>query len=377
MSRAVSGVLRRDLAILVRVLRRRAVVDGALAGHVERDADLEETQRRQHAGGFGAGGVVECIDVRLQVGAGGHGDGEPHVEGVGAAVVVADAGVGVDDLGRLLEAILRDAHGDERGRVAERLRVEDGADLAQDAGLPHACDVGDDGLLGTPARVRQFGEGLADEGEAILHLVEEVLVDRVHAGDGGGGHRAAPAACAFSTARSRPKLSSYSAWMRASSSAVSGRHVVDCGELGDLLAAVDVRQRCDATVGSARIHARAIWPRVAAGARFDEELQLLDLLDAVEEPRARAVAAVVVLGEDGVLGVVALEEAAAVRHAGDDAGAGLARSGDVGAAGILLEHVVDDLHAADVTFAGGAHALVAPSRWPGRGRRRTSAACLR
>ena len=58
----------------------------------------------------------------------------------------------------------------------------------------------------------------------------------------------------------------------------------------------------EVTEGSARTHLRAVWPRV-------QELQVLDLAEALEQPLARAVAAVIAGWEGRLRGVLALEHA--------------------------------------------------------------------
>ena len=60
------------------------------------------------------------------------GDREPHVELVVAQVVVRDAGVRVDDLRRPPRVLGVDLRRDEHRPVAERARVEDRRDLADD-----------------------------------------------------------------------------------------------------------------------------------------------------------------------------------------------------------------------------------------------------
>ena len=69
------------------------------------------------------------------------GEREPHVELVVAQVVVADAGVRVDDLRGAPGVLGIDLRGDEHRAVAERARVVDRRDLADDALVEQPLDA--------------------------------------------------------------------------------------------------------------------------------------------------------------------------------------------------------------------------------------------
>ena len=94
------------------------------------------------------------------------------------------------------------------------------------------------------------------------------------------------------------------------------------------------------TAGSARSHLIAACPSVRP---LGEEPELVDLPQPLLQPLLGAVAAVVVLGEHGVLRVLALEHARGVGDAHHEADAVPAGDLDQVAAGVLLEQVVDDL----------------------------------
>ena len=80
--------------------------------------------------------LERALEAELGVGRGG--DREPEVELVGAQVVVGDAGMGVDDLGRPVRVLGVDLGGDEHRGVAERAGVEDRRDLADDPAVEQA-----------------------------------------------------------------------------------------------------------------------------------------------------------------------------------------------------------------------------------------------
>ena len=104
-------------------LSRRA---RAPAGHVQVDADLEQAQRLQGARDPSAPERwCSASSVRLQVGAGGRGDGDgvPEVEGVVALVVVADAGVLVDEQRPLVQLLRRVARGRRPDLTGSRARA--------------------------------------------------------------------------------------------------------------------------------------------------------------------------------------------------------------------------------------------------------------
>ena len=75
--------------------------------------------------------VERAVEAEPRVGL--DGDREPHVELVVAQVVVRDARMGVDDLRRLPRVLGVDLGRDEHRGVAERARVVDRRDLADDA----------------------------------------------------------------------------------------------------------------------------------------------------------------------------------------------------------------------------------------------------
>ncbi len=87
----------------------------------------------------------------------------------------------------------------------------------------------------------------------------------------------------------------------------------------------------------------------------------LGLLDALDKPRLGAMAAMVVLGEDRIDGVLAFEHARGMRDTsdhGDTVGAG--GCNEV-AAGLLLEQIVDHLHCVDWAIVCDPDTLVVPA----------------
>ena len=107
-----------------------------VALHLEVHADLEQLQRRQLAHRLGAGSSrasTSSVPSRPSSRVGLGGDREPQVELVVAQVVVRDAGVGVDHLRGAVGVLGIDLGRHEHRGVAERARVEDRRDLADDA----------------------------------------------------------------------------------------------------------------------------------------------------------------------------------------------------------------------------------------------------
>ena len=80
-------------------------------------------------------------------------DREPQVELVVAQVVVRDAGVRVDDSRRAVRVLGVDLGGDEHRAVAERARVEDRRDLADDALVQQVLDARHRLVLGDPGQL--------------------------------------------------------------------------------------------------------------------------------------------------------------------------------------------------------------------------------
>ncbi len=103
-------------------------------------------------------------------------DGEPEVEIVVAQVVVRDAGVRVDDLRRPVRVLGVDLRGHEHRLVAERPRVEDRRDLADDPLVEQPLDAGHHLVLGQPREPGDVRERPRREGEAALHQVQQLLV---------------------------------------------------------------------------------------------------------------------------------------------------------------------------------------------------------
>ena len=109
--------------------------------------------------------------------------------------------------------------------------------------------------------------------------------------------------------------------MRASSSGVSAGASGARRELAQLLAIVDVRQHASSRAARPAAMDRGLAERAI---RPLEKAQLLDFLHAVDQPLARAVAAMVVLRKGRFGGVVPLEHPARVRDADHVAGVGAA-----------------------------------------------------
>jgi hypothetical protein len=97
---------------------------------------------------------------------------------------VRDAGVRVDDLRRAVRDLRVDLGGDEHRAVAERARVEDRRDLADDAAVEQALHAPHDLALLEPGQPGDVGERAPYERELPLHQVQELLVGVVER-DGG------------------------------------------------------------------------------------------------------------------------------------------------------------------------------------------------
>ena len=89
------------------------------------------------------------------------------------------ARVGVDDLRGAVRHLGVDLRGHEHRGVAERAGVEDRRDLADDAPVEQPLDPLHHLRLLEPGQLRDVGERPADEREAPLHQVQELLVGLV------------------------------------------------------------------------------------------------------------------------------------------------------------------------------------------------------
>jgi hypothetical protein len=178
-----------DVELVVRDLRvgrgrddldlRGEVLRAAL--HVEVHADLEELERRELADRRRAGLLGEDVERALQAELGVllDGDREPHVEVVVAQVVVADAGVRVDGLRGAPRVLGVDLGGDEHRAVAERPRVVDRRDLADDPVLEQQLHALEDDALVDAGLARHGGVRARLERELALHQVQQLLVELV------------------------------------------------------------------------------------------------------------------------------------------------------------------------------------------------------
>ena len=111
------------------------------------------------------------LQPELRVGLGG--DREPQVEFVVAQVVVRDARVFVDDLSRTMGVLGVDLGRNQHRGVAQRARVEDRRDLADDAlveQMPHARHRL---LLGDPAQLGHVRIRTRGDRERALHQVQQ------------------------------------------------------------------------------------------------------------------------------------------------------------------------------------------------------------
>ncbi len=128
--------------VVVDRLELDGLLRDALAGerrrvalHLEVHADLEQLQRRAAGGSTprrSAPASTSSVPVQAEPRVGLDGEREPHVEVVVAQVVVRDAGVGVDDLRGAPGVLGVDLGGDQHRGVAQRARVVDRRDLADD-----------------------------------------------------------------------------------------------------------------------------------------------------------------------------------------------------------------------------------------------------
>jgi hypothetical protein len=96
-----------------------------------------------------------------------------------AQVVVGDARVRVDELRGAMRVRGIDLGGDEHRLVAERARIEDRRDLADDPLVEEVPDALQHLFLRQPRELGDPGERARLEREAALHEVEQVLVGLV------------------------------------------------------------------------------------------------------------------------------------------------------------------------------------------------------
>ncbi len=152
-----------------------------VALHLQIHPDLEQLERGQLAHRLGAGLGRERLQRALQpqrrVGLGG--DREPQVELVVAQVVVGYAGVGVDDLCGAVGILRIDLGRDQHRGVAERARVEDRRDLADDALVKQVLHARHHLALLHPGELGHTQVGARLDREAALHQVEQALVELV------------------------------------------------------------------------------------------------------------------------------------------------------------------------------------------------------
>ena len=107
------------------------------------------------------------------------GDREPQVEVVVAQVVVRDARVLVDDLRRAVRVLGVDLRRDEHRGVAERARVEDRRDLADDPLVQQALHAAHHLLLVDLGKRGHVLIGPRRDRKAALHQVQQLAVEIV------------------------------------------------------------------------------------------------------------------------------------------------------------------------------------------------------
>ena len=130
---------------------------------------------------------MQTIDVLVEVHARWNRAREPKVEFVIAFVVVRHTGMRVDDRCSFVDAIFRDVHRDERGRVSELARVEDRGELTDDAFLvAPPLQTGQDVFFGRAELLGDQCERLWRQGNFLLHRIEQLFVKSC----GGFGHAA-------------------------------------------------------------------------------------------------------------------------------------------------------------------------------------------
>ena len=179
-----------------------------VALHLEVHADLEQFQRRQLAHRLGARLAREYLErtVEAKRGVGLGRDREPQVERVVAQVVVRHAGMRVDQLGGAVRVLGIDLRRDEHRRIAERARVEDRRDLANDARVEQALNARENLRFLDTRKRRHVLVGARGDRKAPLHEVQELAIEVVErdrraalagaslgnrgrgAGAGGAGH---------------------------------------------------------------------------------------------------------------------------------------------------------------------------------------------
>src|SRR5918997_3324747 len=118
------------------------------------------------------------------------------------------------------------------------------------------------------------------------------------------------------------------------------------GKLFELLLVIDVgKGRRDLRRGEDKLQgclSQGAFPGLG------EEVELLDLFESFEEPLLGAVAPVIVIGEGGLLGVLALQHTGGVGDADHEARVRLAGGLDEASTRVLFEEVVDHLQTIEV-----------------------------
>ena len=171
----------------------RVVVVGVAAAfdHIKVDADFEKADGGHNAELDGAGLLRHPPDGGFQVAVGGDGEGEPEVVvGAFAGVVVADAGVPVDEDGAGVEVGGGVGEGHQGGLVAQAAGVKDGADLPDDVLSFEFGQPGQDFAFVNADFGGDGGVGLGDDRKPALDDVEQFAVGEVHSF---GGHCGSPA----------------------------------------------------------------------------------------------------------------------------------------------------------------------------------------
>src|SRR5207244_7021455 len=94
-----------------------------------------------------------------------------------------------------------------------------------------------------------------------------------------------------------------------------------------------------------------------------QKTELVDFLDPIQKPVARAVCTMIARRENRLRGVFSLEHSRRMRHANEKHRVltGFSRGLVNGPTGMLLEHVIDVLQTGEFTVANGVDSLVQPT----------------
>lgn len=136
------------------------IIGASSSFNVKPHANFKKSQRWESPRDFRSRELVQAFQggIESKSAEWRNGNGVPEIEFVVAPVVVAHAGVLVDDANRFVKAIGRNFCCDKAGGVTEAARVKNRADLADDPVCLELADVLDDLMFLETAAVSEVGK---------------------------------------------------------------------------------------------------------------------------------------------------------------------------------------------------------------------------